>query len=129
MGITSNGSVYLFKCEQNEGMNIKVMNWSVSEMWSLIESSINFIYLPPKHKTPHLMKGINRSTAYCTSSFCILTKNCLSFSAVSHLHNSVALKNLLTYCMMSGWDCWDVIILLKHQHDGKTYLLVNIYTR
>ncbi|CAB3978428.1 mediator of RNA polymerase II transcription subunit 16 isoform X1 [Paramuricea clavata] len=40
-----------------------------------------------------------------------------SAEAVSHLHNSVALKNLLTYCMMSGWDCWDVMVVLKHQHD------------
>ena len=39
---------------------------------------------------------------------------------MSQIHNSVALKNLLKYCMMSGWDFWDVMVVLKHQHDGKT---------
>ena len=42
---------------------------------------------------------------------------CEQSEAVSHLDNSMALKNLLTYCMMSGWDSWDVMIVLKHQQD------------
>ncbi|XP_028400327.1 mediator of RNA polymerase II transcription subunit 16-like [Dendronephthya gigantea] len=52
-----------------------------------------------------------------TGSGSLYLLKCEQNAAVSHIHNSVALENLLKYSMMSGWDIWDVMVVLKHQHD------------
>ena len=42
------------------------------------------------------------------------------FLGVNPAQVSKAMVNLLEYCLMSGWDWWDVIVTLKHQQKGKS---------